>query len=204
MKRLYKINLLLCISLIFVFIANTKEIKAKEIKTTYTTMDTLTSKNEKTIFSNYEIETIITKSIDKALNKESSSHINHLDRKVDIDFVVNEDDGNIETIINNGIYNFLNLTKEIKLYDFEFNIIVRYRDINGRYLRKEMYLYGFKKETLLNIDWNTVKIKNFVKKADKYTIDNGIKEKEVKEDEFKIKILEIIKFYLKQKISNKN
>lgn len=179
--------------------------KSEKIETTYITTNTLTTKNKKAMFNNSEIESIIADGVEKSFNEETSYNINHLDKNINIELIVNEEDGDVKSIINNSIYNFLNITKEFVFYDIDFNITVRYKDSNGRYLKKEMYSYGFHSETLSNIDWKKIKVKDFVNNANKHwTIDDGVKENKIIDDELKIKILEIIKFYLKQKISNKS
>lgn len=207
MKIFLKLSIFFCIILVgfpIISIVHAST-KSEKIETTYITMNTLTTKNKKTMFNNSEIESIIANGVEKSFKEETSYNINHLEKNVSVELVVNEEEGDIKSIINNSIYNFLNITKEFVFYDIDFNITVRYKDSNGRYLKKEMYSYGFHSETLSNIDWKDIKVKEFINNANKHwTIDDGVKENKIIDDELKIKILEIIKFYLKQKISNKS
>ena len=123
--------------------------KTEKLKTNYISMDGFidTTKEEYKILSKEEIETLFNSIGEKSFKEIDMIDINHDEKTATIQFKVNEDDGNIDTLISTGIYNFLKGTKEFVQYSINFEVTGRYTDSNGRYMKKLLYIYKYKPET---------------------------------------------------------
>lgn len=201
LKRFLKFDILF-IGCLFLF---THNIFAMEnIKTINITMNTLTDNYSNSILSDKEIEQLITTSTDKSFEEISDININHTGRDITIKVLIDENKGNVDSLINTGIFNYFYLTKDFNLYNTNFEIEVRFENANGRMMKQHMYSYTFNKETLQKIDWENIDYKDFTKNADKYwTITEGEQENDkLAEDSFQLKIINILKDYVSYKLNN--
>lgn len=171
---------------------NIKTLTNFEIKDEYN----LTN-NEINLKINENIKKVFTENIDYSIDSEKN--------KIILKLQLDESNGNIETLINTNIYNFLK-NNDFKLYDITFDFDVKYKDNNGRFIKKYMYSYTFYKNTLLNTDFSKLDYKNVIQLADEcWDINNGLKSRNIENDEKNIqelKILNILKDYFKYKFKN--
>lgn len=184
------------------------DLKTEKIKTENVSMNTYIDQNleQYKILDSNEIETTFISIAEKSFKELSDIDFNHEEKLVTIEFMINEDDGNTTALINTGIYNFLKGIKEVINYSIDFEAIVRYTDSNGRYLKKPLYRYSYKTENLISFDWENMNFSEITSLCNEtyiYETDEVIKNHNSNEDNLQVKIINILKYYIGEKISNK-
>lgn len=182
------------------------DLKNEKIKTNYISMNTFidTTNEEYKVLSQEEIETLLNSMGTKSFTELTMLDINHEKKLATIQFMVNEDDGNIDALISTGIYNFLKGIKEFVQYNIKFEVTGRYTDSNGRYMKKLLYTFTYKPETLISIDWDNLELSTICNFADETwdeTNQELIQNNKVDEASLQIKIINILKYYVSEKIS---
>lgn len=182
------------------------DLKNEKIKTNYISMNTFidTTNEEYKVLSQEEIETLLNSMGTKSFTELTMLDINHEEKLATIQFMVNEDDGNIDALISTGIYNFLKGIKEFVQYNIKFEVTGRYTDSNGRYMKKLLYTFTYKPETLISIDWDNLELSTICNFADETwdeTNQELIQNNKVDEASLQIKIINILKYYVSEKIS---
>lgn len=186
----------------------TIDLKTAKIKTQTVSMDTYIDNSSETyrMLSENEVEDLFNSVSNKSFKELSKINFNHEENSVKISFMINEDDGNTDLLINTSIYNFLNGIKEVVNYSIDFEAIVRYTDSNGRYLKKPLYRYSYETENLIAIDWENVDFKEMTSLCNEiycYETDETIKTNVLNKDNMQVKIINILKYYIGEKINNK-
>lgn len=180
--------------------------KTEKLKTNYISMDGFidTTKEEYKLLSQKEVESLFNSIGEKSFKEIDMININHDEKTATIQFRVNEDDGNIDTLISTGIYNFLKGTKEFVQYSITFEVTGRYTDSNGRYMKKLLYIYKYKPETLISLDWNNLNLSDICNYSDEIWDENKqetITSNKNEEASLQIKIMNILKYYITEKIN---
>lgn len=179
--------------------------KREKINTKYIETNSFidTTKEEYKILSKEEIEKLFNSIGEKSFTELTMMDINHEEKTINIQFMVNQDDGNIDTLISTGIYNLLKGTKEFINYTIKFEVTGRYTDSNQRYMKKLLYIYTYTPETLITIDWNNITLSDICGICDEMwneETQETITLNKVAEASLQVKIINLLKYYVSEKI----
>ncbi len=186
----------------------TIDLSSEKIETNYITQNAFidTFETEYESLTKPQIEEFLTSIAEKSFSELTKIDFNHDEKTVTIQFYVNEDDGNIESLISTEMYNFLKASKTFVEYTIKFEVSGRYTDSNGRYMKKLIYIYTYKPETLILMTWNNQEPSKILKMADEI-FDAESKESTVinkqKENANQIKIINLLKYYISEKMTKK-
>lgn len=176
-----------------------------KITSNHIDMDVLTGEIDNKILSNKEIDSLINTSCTKSFDELESLDIDHLNRKVTATISIDSSKGEIDNLINISLYNFFKSLKELPYYEYSFDVQQKITDSNYRVSKARYNTYIFTPKILQGIDFDNLSPLEFLEYANR--IEAGsvevINGKEIGVDDFKLKIIAILKSYIQYTINNK-